>query len=202
MKLLLKLGIYFIIFLILYNIFVYLFSQNIIEPMNKETKHDYDFNVFSLDELRNKCAPKIEKKYGKNEVLNNPRGCGHISRFWRPKTRRSCDIKRNREINERNRRINSNNNRNSKKNSCVDCYTYSGFQKGYTDKTVYSEINNSHIVTEAPHTEEDPFNLGEELVKPDVVNAVHNDVSMNNVLTTMIDREIDNGLNYDNYKTI
>ena len=199
MKLLLNICIYFIILLILYNIFDYLFSNRVIESLYNFDL--YKFDVFSLDELRKKCSTKIVKKYGKNERLNNPRGCGHISRFWRPKTRRQCDRKRNEESNAKNGKNNRNNNRNSKIKSCIDSYSYSGFQKGYTDKTVYSEINNSHIVTEPPHSGEDPFMLGEELVKSDVVNAVYGDDSMKTALTTMIDTEIDNGLNYENYKT-
>ena len=92
MKLLLKLCIYFIIFLIVYNLFILLFSNNIIESL-------YNFETYTEDDVINKCKEKIEKKYDKDEYLNNPRSCGHISIFWKPKTRRHCDRKRSGEQN-------------------------------------------------------------------------------------------------------
>ena len=194
MKLLLKLGIYFIIFLIVYNLFILLFSNNIIESL-------YNFETYTEDDVKDKCKEKIEKKYDKDEDLNNPRSCGHISRFWKPKTRRHCDRKRSGEQNERNQRINRNDNRKNKRDDCLKSYKYSGYVKGYNDKTVYSEIKNSHIVTDPPHTQENSFELGKEMVKYEVVNAVHNEPSMNTVLRNMIDTEIESGLNYDTYKT-
>jgi hypothetical protein len=221
MKLLLNICIYFIILLILYNIFDYLFSQNIIEPLNffeesrktflsnyyqkksvekknEETKHEYTFDTYTVPELQQKCKTKILKKHDAYETrVEKKRSC-----FWTfGNARKRCHRDNNAKKDRNNARNARNINRTNKINGCLSSYTYSGFQKGYTDKTVYSEINNSHIVTEPPHSGEDPFKLGEELVKSDVVNAVHNDDSMNTALTTMIDTEIDNGLNYENYKT-
>jgi len=197
MKLLLKLGIYFIILLILYNIFVYLFSQNIIESVSNKY-NEYTFDTYTVPELQQKCKTKILKKHGAYE--HNVERSTNCTWKWGG-ARKRCNRDNNAKRDRNNAKHARNNNRTNKINGCLSSYKYSGFQKGYTDKTVYSEINNSHIVTEAPHNDENPFKLGEELVKSDVVNAVHNDDSMNTALTTMIDTEIDNGLNYENYKT-
>ena len=197
MKLLLNICIYFIILLILYNIFDYLFSQNIIESLSNKY-NEYTFDTYTVPELQQKCKTKILNKYKPYETrVEKKRSCTWTFRNARKRCNRDNNAKKDRN----NARSARNINRTNKINGCLSSYKYSGFQKGYTDKTVYSEINNSHIVTEPPHSGEDPFKLGEELVKSEVVNAVYGDDSMKTALTTMIDTEIDNGLNYENYKT-
>jgi len=201
MKLLLKLGIYFIIFLILYNIFVYLFSQNIIESLTTNVFNnsgEIEYETYTVPELQQKCKTKILNKYKPYEHnVERSRSC-----TWKwGGARKRCNRDNNAKRDRNNAKHARNNNRTNKIKDCLSSYTYSGFQKGYTDKTVYNEISNSHIVTEPPHTDENPFYLGDQLINPSVVNAVYNDDSMNTALTTMIDTEIDNGLNYDNYKT-
>jgi hypothetical protein len=200
MKLLLKLGIYFIIFLIVYNLFILLFSNNIIESL-------YNFNTDSENDVKNKCKGKIIAKHGDYESNE-----GHVRvESCRRKyfsARKRCNRRRNRQQDENNRRnarnnarTNRNNDRNNKRDDCLKSYRYSGYVKDFDDKTVYSEIANSHIVTDPPHTQENSFELGKEMVKYEVVTAVHNDPSMNTVLRNMIDTEIESGLKYDTYKT-
>lgn len=200
MKLLLKLGIYFIIFLIVYNLFILLFSNNIIESL-------YNFNTDSESNVTNKCKEKILKKHGdyeSNEGYVRVESCS--GKFFG--ARKRCNRRNNRQEDENNRRKgrnnerrNRNNDRNNKRDDCLKSYKYSGYVKDFDDKTVYSEIANSHIVTDPPHTQENSFALGKEMVKYEVVNAVHNDPSMNTVLRNMIDTEIKSGLNYNTYKT-
>jgi len=200
MKLLLKLGIYFIIFLIVYNLFILLFSNNIIESL-------YNFETYTEDNVKSKCKEKILKKHGdyeSNEGYVRVESCS--GKFFG--ARKRCNRRSNRQKDENNRikgrnnaRDNRNNDRDSKRDDCLKSYQYSGYVKGYNDKTVYSEIENSYIVTDPPHTQENSFELGKEMVKYEVVTAVHNEPSMNTVLRNMIDTEIESGLNYDTYKT-